>query len=419
MAAPAAGATAMTAPAAAGLVDSWSCPTIVHASRAVRHRLAAITGPGPWVLATDAQLLALDSLAGILAEPGVVELVVRHPEQADLDFLDRVLEALRANPSATPVGIGGGTVLDPIRLADLIATHPPARDLVAPATGGFRFLPGGPGAVGRVVALPTTLGTAAEVSPVAVVRDAGVTTLVASPALRARAAVLDPELTRSLDRSQLLSGLVEPLARAIVPAITGHPLLLQDRVAASLADAIRDLGALASSDAPPAADATGRRDGGCDLDWHLAAALTSLQTHTALLALGRSPFAMSLWPVATELAAACRTSKPAALAGLLPAWIAGIGTTLGPAFGSARRVQQVLGASNLSDMPWLGSVATCPEDAPHPESLAVATAVVTRWQRGGPFLPGASLAELEWLVAAACSHLRPASRAGANSSVLG
>jgi alcohol dehydrogenase class IV len=95
------------------------------------------------------------------------------------------------------VTVGGGAPLDTGKLIALKATHD--RPLVDydDATGGDRFITS---RVPPIVAIPTTAGTGSEVgrSGVVTLAATGRKTVIFSPYLLAKVALLDPMLTRSL-----------------------------------------------------------------------------------------------------------------------------------------------------------------------------------------------------------------------------
>jgi alcohol dehydrogenase class IV len=93
------------------------------------------------------------------------------------------------------VGIGGGSALDTVKVAALLATHGgELLDYVNPPIGGG-VAPAGP--LLPVVALPTTSGTGSEVTAVAVldIPEHRVKTGISHQFLRPRLAICDPELT--------------------------------------------------------------------------------------------------------------------------------------------------------------------------------------------------------------------------------
>lgn len=412
------------------VVDSWSCPTTIYAGAGALGHLAAAAvlpvgssgigdrvqpggasvpaeGSAGVVLLTDARLWPGSAAAEALTRSfAPAEVIDRSADERDEVFLQRALDSLAAHPAAPVLALGGGSVLDVARLAALARVDAGfAEVLTGPGSQApLRMWPGARNAANSVVCIPTTLGTAAEVSPIAVLRRGGRTQMFAGPGLRARAAVLDPAATAGHRREALLAGLVEPLSRVLVPAVTGAPLPLQDALAAALVQVLLDLG-----------DAAGTNP---DADWRLTAALTSSQTHTAFLGLGRSPFGHALWPFATEVMAAIGVTKAAALAMLVPPWLRGLAAgVLGPAFGSAARVRTIVGmppdeaAQSLAGWFGRGGFASGRRGEAGPGGSArqgvaaeVAAQVRTTWQATGFFLSGATAAEIDWLSAAALAE---------------
>lgn len=258
-------------------VTSWSCPThiVVGAGSALRY-----------VEALDAPFVVADPVLGWPAD------LVRQPGVSDNDFIQQV-RAERPSGSVV-VAVGGGGILDAVRVAVSGLT----------ATGdGVQLVPSSPLDSCDLVCIPSTIGTAAEVSPVAVL-DGG-SLMMISPALRARVAVLDPDVTANPDENALRHGLIEPWARVVVPMVAGDGPLLQDALARALAGVLEAL-----SEQP------------IDAQWRLTAALTSTQTHTAFMALQRTPFSHVLWPVVMEYAGLAGVTKQQAMSVVLPPWLA-------------------------------------------------------------------------------------------------
>ena len=382
------------------VVDAWSCPTTVHARAGAAARVLGGLGSVRVLLVTDEDVWsgcpAVRHAAGAVA---LAEVVTRTNEDTDVTVLDRILTAVQRQPDAVVVAAGGGRVMDVARLAGLLSADAGARTRLRPllTTGqGLLMWPAARDASCPVLCIPTTIGTAAEVSPVAMIRTDASTTMVVSAALRSRTAVLDPEVTSTLGAARLRSGLVEPLSRVLVPAISGERLEPQDALARALATTLLDLG----------------HHGSLDEDWRLTAASVSTQTHTAFLSLGRSPFGHVLWPLATELAAELSVDKGEALRALLPPWLEGIGAReLGRPFGTPDRVVTVLGhgperaASLLRD--WLAAVVPgVGAGLAAVDVDLVLSRTIDRWQAGGAFLRGVSRQELAWLLARAVGDRR-------------
>src|SRR5580658_5742312 len=111
--------------------------------------------------------------------------------------VERGVVAYREAHADIVVTVGGGAPLDTGKLIALKATHD--RPLVDydDATGGDRFITS---RVPPIVAIPTTAGTGSEVgrSGVVTLAATGRKTVIFSPHLLARTALLDPELTRSM-----------------------------------------------------------------------------------------------------------------------------------------------------------------------------------------------------------------------------
>jgi alcohol dehydrogenase class IV len=114
--------------------------------------------------------------------------------------IDEGVAAYRSEAANFIVSVGGGSPLDAGKLIALRTTH--ERPLVDydDATGGDRFI--GPN-VPPIIAIPTTAGTGSEVgrSGVVTLKANGRKTVIFSPHLLAKAAILDPELTVSMPAS--------------------------------------------------------------------------------------------------------------------------------------------------------------------------------------------------------------------------
>jgi alcohol dehydrogenase len=135
------------------------------------------------------------------------EVVVKPPGEPPPELVDQVAE--RCRQADAVVGIGGGAALDVAKAARVCA------DLGV----GLRALLDGeaePASPSRpLVTLPTTSGTGSEVSGGAVVVDRGRKRGVASPLMRAQAALVDPQLTLGLPSAATAQTGVDALAQAI------------------------------------------------------------------------------------------------------------------------------------------------------------------------------------------------------------
>ena len=136
-------------------------------------------------------------LAGL--RPDVVEHARRYPTE---ESVAAVADAVRACGTGIVVAVGGGSVLDAAKVA---------RARLAEERGD-----GSP----ALVAVPTTPGTGAEVTPFATVWDfeRPQKDSVASPEVRPTAAVVDPELTTTMDRREYGSSALDALVQGVEAA---------------------------------------------------------------------------------------------------------------------------------------------------------------------------------------------------------
>jgi alcohol dehydrogenase class IV len=104
--------------------------------------------------------------------------------------------AFRGNDCDCVVAVGGGSPLDTGKLIALRVTHDRPLADYDDAVDGGRFI----GPTVPIITVPTTAGTGSEVgrSGVVTLAATGRKTVIFSPHLLARAALLDPELTRSM-----------------------------------------------------------------------------------------------------------------------------------------------------------------------------------------------------------------------------
>ncbi|MBA3306417.1 MAG: iron-containing alcohol dehydrogenase [Thermoleophilaceae bacterium] len=124
------------------------------------------------------------------------------PQDSDTAVVERVAEQARAAGADSFLAVGGGSVMDTAKAADVVFTHGGRiRDWE-----GFYVLPREQDGLGRplplapLACIPTTAGTGSEVSFAAVVRDVGASLKmeVADFPLFPRLAILDPDATSTL-----------------------------------------------------------------------------------------------------------------------------------------------------------------------------------------------------------------------------
>ena len=183
---------------------TWSFPTIVvfgsgavstvatHAKRVGASRALVVCDPGV-VKAGIA-----DKVKKALEEGGVQAQIFDKvdPNPVEQNVFDGVA-AFKGFNADLIVAVGGGAPMDAGKLIALKTTH--ERPLVDydDATGGDQYITSN---VPPIITVPTTAGTGSEVGRSGVVTLAanGRKTVIFSPHLLARAAILDPELTRSM-----------------------------------------------------------------------------------------------------------------------------------------------------------------------------------------------------------------------------
>src|SRR3954470_7358319 len=112
----------------------------------------------------------------------------------DRDAL-RGIEAYRAAKADSVLGVGGGASLDMAKAVALLVNHPPPLAQYDDAKGGDARITQ---PVPPILQVPTTAGTGSEVGRSTVLVIDGTKVVIFSPALMAKAAILDPELTVGL-----------------------------------------------------------------------------------------------------------------------------------------------------------------------------------------------------------------------------
>lgn len=185
-------------------VVTWSFPTTV------------VFGNGSVAAVADHVRRASGTRALLVADAGVVkaeiaERVRRVLEEAGIPttIFDRVdpnpvesnvvegVAAYRAHRADAIVSVGGGSPLDVGKLVALKVTHERPLEEYDDAIGGDALITAN---VPPIVTVPTTAGTGSEVgrSGVVTLKATGRKTVIFSPHLMAKAAILDPELTVSM-----------------------------------------------------------------------------------------------------------------------------------------------------------------------------------------------------------------------------
>ncbi|HEX6619853.1 MAG TPA: hydroxyacid-oxoacid transhydrogenase, partial [Solirubrobacteraceae bacterium] len=136
--------------------------------------------------------------ASIEAEGIEVVVYDRAHVEPTLDSLQEAADCAREAGVDGFVSVGGGSSIDTAKVADLITTHPaPVMDYVNPPVGEGRKPPS---PLRPHLAIPTTSGTGAEATTVAVldIPELKVKTGISHRYLRPAQGIVDPELVRTL-----------------------------------------------------------------------------------------------------------------------------------------------------------------------------------------------------------------------------
>jgi alcohol dehydrogenase YqhD (iron-dependent ADH family) len=288
-------------------------PTTVHAGHRTADAALDSARPGAVAVLYDP---AVEHLIETIARAHphhrlVCRRVDRAPTMSDLESVGPWLQAVAPTEL---MALGGGRVLDLAKLAATLGDSPASvRHLGNLARrAGYARLPGDLTDGLPLLAVPTTLGTGAEVSPVAVIDDAaGDRTLVFSPHLRPTTAVLDPRATATLPIRLVREGALEAMLRVAGPEI-GSPSTLRMAATEALLLTQQLAGALdeCADDEEPSDEL------------RLFVAQLSNATHRGWALTGRSAYPSPLWFLGAELSVVLGVTKMAATAMLLPTWLA-------------------------------------------------------------------------------------------------
>jgi alcohol dehydrogenase class IV len=185
-------------------IVTWSFPTTVvfgngslntlgdHIKRVGATRALIVCDPGVVKAGIAERVRKVLETAGVPA--AVFDRV--DPNPIEPNVVDGVA-AFRSHGADVIVSVGGGSPLDVGKLVALKVTHERPLAEYDDAAGGDRFITSN---VPPIINLPTTAGTGSEVgrSGVVTLKATGRKTVIFSPYLMAKAAILDPELTVSM-----------------------------------------------------------------------------------------------------------------------------------------------------------------------------------------------------------------------------
>jgi alcohol dehydrogenase class IV len=199
----------------------------------VGDRMAAL-GPARVALMTDRRVTALPATTLVetsLRQAGVD--VVRYDEvkvePTDRSFLDAARFAREGRFDAY-VSLGGGSVIDTCKAANLYATHP--ADFLAYVNAPIGEGRAVPGPLKPHIACPTTCGTGSECTGIAVfdLLEMKAKTGIVSRHLRPDQAIVDPTVTASLPRNVIAASAFDVLSHAL-ESYTARPFTARGKPA--------------------------------------------------------------------------------------------------------------------------------------------------------------------------------------------
>jgi hydroxyacid-oxoacid transhydrogenase len=171
------------------------------------------------LLLTDAHLRALPPVETALASLDAADIHATvfdgvQVEPTDQSFMDAIRMADKVGPEAF-VAIGGGSVIDTAKAANLYSTYPAEfLEYVNPPIG--KGVPV-PGPLKPLFAVPTTAGTGSETTGVAIfdLEHMHAKTGIADRGLKPTLGLLDPDNTRTLPRAVAASTGLDVLSHAV------------------------------------------------------------------------------------------------------------------------------------------------------------------------------------------------------------
>jgi len=146
----------------------------------------------------------------------VVVYTAVHIEPTDQSFLEAARFAAEVRPDGY-VSLGGGSVIDTCKAANLYATHP--ADFLAYVNAPVGEGRPVPGPLKPHLACPTTSGTGSEVTGITIfdLLEMKAKTGIASPALRPTEALIDPDCTATLPGEVVAASGLDVLSHALEP----------------------------------------------------------------------------------------------------------------------------------------------------------------------------------------------------------
>lgn len=174
-------------------------------------QLAQLVGSGTLFIVSDEAVMKLglaDALLASVASRGFSVAFAAHVHsEPSIEVAEAAIAAAnRAKPVAV-LGIGGGSAIDLAKVVALAAFKDAKLETYFGATGDAERLP--------LVAVPTTAGTGAEVTRIAMLLSDNRKIIINTPAIIPDLVVVDPQLTVSLPRAITASTGLDALAHAV------------------------------------------------------------------------------------------------------------------------------------------------------------------------------------------------------------
>ena len=175
--------------------------------------------------ATVSRLSVFDTAQRSLRAAGidVVPYTEVHIEPTDESFKQAAAFASEAEPDGY-VSVGGGSVIDTAKAANLYASYP--ADFLSYVNGPVGAGTPVPGPLRPHIACPTTSGTGSEVTGIAIfdLLSMAAKTGIASPALRPTEALVDPDCTDTLPAQVIACSGLDVLSHAL-ESFTARPFV--------------------------------------------------------------------------------------------------------------------------------------------------------------------------------------------------
>ncbi|AFR30488.1 daptide-type RiPP biosynthesis dehydogenase [Arthrobacter sp. Rue61a] len=318
-----------------------------------------------------------------------------------VETLRKVGSFIRENGLQTVAGLGGGSVLDAVKLAALFTADPSLAIFAErhAKRSGLLVLPPitDPKERPKTILMPSTVGTGAEVSAVACLDTAVGRRLIASRNLAGDVAMLDAGHLATLPRHLVFEGLLEAFLR-VAGTMVGSRHSIFDDDGYSLIQRIVRLGQrLTLHDAP---------------ELRLTAARLSMETHTGWSLMGRNPYGAKHWYLANELAYVSGARKMTATACVIgPIWEEIENGAA--AWGNSQRLQQLWSAVTqevpdldpspalgVNQLMWRWGIAGL-ETISEETLVRTRDATVRNWGAALPMLRGISAAQIQHVLTAA------------------